>query len=89
MIASAADDTTVRVWSLAAVHKKQPCVALLAGEGHQWNLLTLVHTSCMPFCDRFFLVTNTRQAWHSTGRYLLSAGHDQVVNMVSSAYFIE
>jgi len=42
MIASVADDTTVRVWSLAAVHKKQPCVALLAGEGHQWNLLTVV-----------------------------------------------
>ncbi|OIW31756.1 WD domain-containing protein [Coniochaeta ligniaria NRRL 30616] len=61
IIASAADDTTVRVWSLAAVHKKQPCVALLAGEGHSWNLLTV--------------------AWHATGRYLLSAGHDQVINM--------
>ncbi|KAB5572070.1 WD40-repeat-containing domain protein [Coniochaeta sp. 2T2.1] len=57
IIASAADDTTVRIWSLAAVHKKQPCVALLAGEGHSWILLTV--------------------AWHETGRYLLSAGHDQ------------
>lgn len=29
------------------------------------------------------LTTNRCQAWHSTGRYLLSAGHDQVINLVS------
>lgn len=25
----------------------------------------------------------TTQAWHDTGRYILSAGHDQTVNLVS------
>lgn len=51
IIASAADDTTVRVWSLAAVHKKQPCVALLAGEGHSWDLLSVVCTTFLPYCS--------------------------------------
>ena len=46
IIASAADDTTIRVWSLSRAHRKQPCVALLAGEGHQWNLLTVVCILC-------------------------------------------
>ncbi|KAJ9131177.1 Polycomb protein esc [Pleurostoma richardsiae] len=61
LIASASDDTTVRIWSLDPVHSKQPCVALLGGEGHSWNLLSV--------------------AFHSTGRYILSAGHDQVINL--------
>lgn len=61
VIASASDDTTVRIWSLDAAHAKQPCLCLLGGEGHSWSLLSA--------------------AFHTTGRYLLSAGHDQVVNL--------
>ncbi|KAK5998190.1 Polycomb eed-B-like protein [Cladobotryum mycophilum] len=61
IIASASDDTSVRIWSIDKVHKKQPCLCVLAGEGHSWNLLSL--------------------AFHDTGRYLLSAGHDQIINM--------
>ncbi|KAI0482871.1 WD domain-containing protein [Xylariaceae sp. FL0804] len=59
LIASASDDTTVRIWSLDPAWTKQPCVCLLAGEGHSAHLLTV--------------------AFHDTGRYLLSAGHDNVV----------
>ncbi|KAK3352356.1 WD40-repeat-containing domain protein [Lasiosphaeria hispida] len=61
IVASASDDTTVRIWSLAAVHAQQPCVCLLGGEGHVWDLLSV--------------------AFHDTGRYVLSAGHDQVINL--------
>ncbi|ERS97924.1 hypothetical protein HMPREF1624_06095 [Sporothrix schenckii ATCC 58251] len=61
LIVSASDDTTVRLWSLDPVHKKQPCVCLLGGEGHSWNLLSV--------------------AFHDTGRYVISAGHDQVINL--------
>jgi polycomb protein EED len=61
IIASASDDTSVRIWSLDPIHKAQPCLCILAGEGHSWNLLSL--------------------AFHDTGRYLLSAGHDQVINL--------
>ncbi|KAF3767864.1 WD40 repeat-like protein, partial [Cryphonectria parasitica EP155] len=61
IIASASDDTTVRLWSLEPVHARQPCVCLLGGEGHSWSLLSA--------------------AFHNTGRYLLSAGHDQVINL--------
>ncbi|CAJ2512177.1 Uu.00g051920.m01.CDS01 [Anthostomella pinea] len=59
LIASASDDTTIRIWSLDPAWSKQPCVCLLAGEGHTAHLLTV--------------------AFHSTGRYVLSAGHDNVV----------
>ncbi|KAK3940677.1 Polycomb protein eed-A [Diplogelasinospora grovesii] len=61
IVASASDDTTVRIWSLAEVHKEQPCVCILGGEGHAWDLLSAV--------------------FHDTGRYILSAGHDQVINL--------
>ncbi|KAF4512975.1 hypothetical protein G6O67_000298 [Ophiocordyceps sinensis] len=61
VIASASDDTSVRIWSIDPVHKHQPCLCILAGEGHSWNLLTL--------------------AFHNSGRYLLSGGHDQVINL--------
>lgn len=44
IIASASDDTTVRIWSLAKAHEKQPCLALLGGEGHVWDLLSVVRT---------------------------------------------
>ncbi|PHH75875.1 hypothetical protein CDD83_4347 [Cordyceps sp. RAO-2017] len=61
IIASASDDTSVRIWSIKPIHRKQPCLCILAGEGHSWNLLTL--------------------AFHENGRYLLSGGHDQVINL--------
>ncbi|KAK3324226.1 WD40-repeat-containing domain protein [Cercophora scortea] len=61
IIASASDDTTVRIWSLAPAHVQQPCVCLLGGEGHSWDLLSV--------------------AFHDTGRHVLSAGHDQVINL--------
>ncbi|KAK3318340.1 WD40-repeat-containing domain protein [Apodospora peruviana] len=61
IIASASDDTTVRIWSLETVHAKQPCVCILGGEGHMWDLLSV--------------------AFHDTGRHVLSAGHDQVINL--------
>ncbi|RDA85599.1 hypothetical protein CP532_0895 [Ophiocordyceps camponoti-leonardi (nom. inval.)] len=61
IIASASDDTSIRIWSIDPVHRKQPCLCILAGEGHSWNLLTL--------------------AFHNNGRYLLSGGHDQVINL--------
>ncbi|CAK7564840.1 MAG: hypothetical protein SEPTF4163_002743 [Sporothrix epigloea] len=61
LLVSASDDTTVRLWSLDPIHKKQPCVCLLGGEGHSWNLLSV--------------------AFHDTGRYVISAGHDQVINL--------
>lgn len=59
LIASASEDTTVRIWSLDPAHSKQPCVCLLAGEGHSSGLLTV--------------------AFHNSGRYVLSAGHDNVI----------
>jgi len=61
LIASASDDTTVRIWSLDPADKDQTCVCLLAGEGHSSGLLTV--------------------AFHNNGRYVLSAGHDNVVCM--------
>ncbi|KAK0735911.1 WD40-repeat-containing domain protein [Apiosordaria backusii] len=61
IIASASDDTTIKLWSLAPAHDKQPCICILGGEGHQYNLLSVT--------------------FHNNGRYVLSAGHDQVINL--------
>ncbi|CAG7566550.1 unnamed protein product [Fusarium equiseti] len=61
IIASASGDTSIRVWSLDPVHANRPCLVILSGEGHSWDLLSL--------------------AFHDTGRYILSAGHDQVINL--------
>ncbi|OPB37956.1 hypothetical protein A0O28_0010600 [Trichoderma guizhouense] len=61
IIASASDDTSVRIWSVEEKHRSQPCLCILAGEGHSWNLLSV--------------------AFHETGRYLLSGGHDQIINL--------
>ncbi|KAK4204093.1 WD40-repeat-containing domain protein [Triangularia verruculosa] len=61
IIASASDDTTIKLWSLAKEHDKQPCICILGGEGHQYNLLSV--------------------AFHNNGRYVLSAGHDQIINL--------
>ncbi|OAA80822.1 WD40/YVTN repeat-like-containing domain protein [Akanthomyces lecanii RCEF 1005] len=61
IIASASNDTSIRIWSVDKKFKAQPCLCILAGEGHSWNLLSL--------------------SFHDTGRYLLSGGHDQVINL--------
>jgi polycomb protein EED len=42
IVASASDDTTIRIWSLAAAHEKQPCVCILGGESHSYDLLSVV-----------------------------------------------
>lgn len=42
LIASASDDTTIRIWSLKSEDASHPCVCLLAGEGHSTFLLTIV-----------------------------------------------
>lgn len=49
VIATASDDTTIRIWSLDPDHKDMPCRCILGGEGHQWSLLTLVRAakSCL------------------------------------------
>ncbi|KAK7996906.1 hypothetical protein PG989_004946 [Apiospora arundinis] len=46
LIASASDDTTVRVWSLDPADEKQPCVCILGGEGHSSGLLTIAFHNC-------------------------------------------
>lgn len=58
IIASASDDTTVRLWSLDPVHSKQPCVCLLGGEGHSWSLLSAVSTH-MPQAQRWDKITES------------------------------
>jgi len=42
IIASASDDTSVRLWSINPAHHMQPCLCILAGEGHTSKLLTVV-----------------------------------------------
>ncbi|KAJ2982075.1 hypothetical protein NQ176_g1625 [Zarea fungicola] len=41
IIASASNDTSIRIWSIDKKFKAQPCLCILAGEGHSWNLLSL------------------------------------------------
>ncbi len=48
IIATASEDTTVRIWSLKPAHERQPCIFLLGGEGHLWNLLTVVRCALIP-----------------------------------------
>lgn len=81
VIASASDDTTVRIWSLDAAHAKQPCICLLGGEGHSWSLLSAVRFFTICERDDERGANRLIQAFHKTGRYILSAGHDQVVNL--------
>ncbi|KAH6660693.1 WD40-repeat-containing domain protein [Truncatella angustata] len=61
ILASASQDTTVRIWSLDSSDEDQPCLAILGGEGHSSGLLAT--------------------AFHNSGRYVLSAGHDNCVCM--------
>ncbi|KND86862.1 Polycomb protein esc [Tolypocladium ophioglossoides CBS 100239] len=85
IIASASDDTSVRIWSIDPIHRAQPCLCILAGEGHSWNLLSLVWRSLFYASSLTIIglahAYRVPQAFHDTGRYILSAGHDQVINL--------
>ncbi|KPM36205.1 hypothetical protein AK830_g10375 [Neonectria ditissima] len=84
IIVSASDDTSVRVWSLDPKHEDRPCLCILAGEGHSWNLLSVVsfsHASPQPLMASSHYFLAPMQAFHDTGRYILSAGHDQIINL--------
>lgn len=41
ILASASEDYSVRIWNLDLKHEKQPCRAILGGQGHKQPLLTL------------------------------------------------
>lgn len=41
ILVSASEDLTVRIWNLSPKHEKQPCRAILGGQGHPQPLLTL------------------------------------------------
>jgi WD40 repeat protein len=55
IVASASDDTTIRIWSLTAAHEKQPCVCILGGESHSYDLLSVV---CMALLEHFLSRTS-------------------------------
>jgi WD40 repeat protein len=42
IMASGSDDSTIRIWSIASAHREQPCLCILAGEGHLAEVLTVV-----------------------------------------------
>lgn len=79
IVASASQDTTVRIWSLDPSNADQPCLVVLGGDGHTSGLLATV--SCTARNDSIYFA-DTSQAFHSCGRYVLSAGHDNCVCMV-------
>lgn len=58
IIASASDDTSVRIWSVEEKHRSQPCLCILAGEGHSWNLLSVVRCFTIAL-SQGFLETDT------------------------------
>lgn len=70
IIASASDDTTVRIWSLAKAHDKQPCLALLGGEGHVWDLLSVVRPKRL---DSMALLTSRRHGMTLVAMFFLRA----------------
>ncbi|PMD47551.1 WD40 repeat-like protein [Hyaloscypha variabilis F] len=41
ILASASEDSTVRIWSLDPAHDAQPCAAILEGDGHRETVLSL------------------------------------------------
>ncbi|TVY64271.1 Polycomb protein eed, partial [Lachnellula suecica] len=61
ILASASNDSSVRIWSLDPAHAKQPCTVILDGYGHRETVMSL--------------------SFHATGRYLLSAGVDHIINL--------
>jgi len=61
IIASASDDTTIRIWSLAPAHDKQPCVCILGGESHLYNLLSVVRIGSFA-TDSHYAADNLRRS---------------------------
>lgn len=45
ILASASDDTTVRIWSLKDEYEKHPCAVICAGEGHRDPIQSIVSIS--------------------------------------------
>ncbi|TVY37619.1 Polycomb protein, partial [Lachnellula subtilissima] len=41
ILASASNDLNVRIWSLDPAHEKQPCAAILEGDGHREAVMSL------------------------------------------------
>lgn len=41
LLASCAEDTTIRLWHLEPAYDKKPCVALFAGAGHKWPVMAV------------------------------------------------
>lgn len=41
LLATASEDYTIRLWSLAPAREKQPCIAIFAGEGHKQPVLAI------------------------------------------------
>lgn len=41
-LASCSVDYSIRIWNLDPKHKKQPCAAILSGEGHRQPILAIV-----------------------------------------------
>jgi polycomb protein EED len=72
IIATAANDHTIRIWSLDPKRRSQPTIAICGGEGgHREGILTMVLT--------FSAETNAPQAFHANPLYILSGGMDHAV----------
>lgn len=82
IVASASVDCSVRIWSLHPSHSKQPLAAICYGQGHKDQVLTLVSRLLLGMLAHrsVYLLA---QAYHRKGRFLLSAGMDTKVNLVS------
>jgi polycomb protein EED len=77
ILASCSTDRSVRVWNLGESFRKEPCAVILRGIRHTEAVLTIVS----PLLSRVDDVNSFVQSFHDTGRFLLSAGNDCVVNM--------
>lgn len=74
----------MRIWTLDPAYAKQPCAAILEGYGHTERLQTIVSIS-YELCA----IADMLQAFHSNGRYLLSAGNDLMINLWTLPVFSE
>ncbi|KAH6673785.1 WD domain-containing protein [Halenospora varia] len=45
ILASASEDSTVRIWSLDPAHAQQPCAAILEGDGHKETVMSIAFHS--------------------------------------------
>jgi len=42
ILASCSADYTIRIWNLDDQYRRQPCAAILSGEGHRQTILSIV-----------------------------------------------